>query len=321
MKRLHTRSLAVALAVLVVAAAAQAQLPGGRATSDPRSTDVTSEQAQLPGVKSQTAWTHRADQAGALGEGYRSSSVSFDRDGNPLEQLAYDENGTVLQKVVNTYDDERRLIESVSEEHTGIGNARTVFAYEGERIGGTTAYRLDGSLLVATSYVYDGDGNVLSVLTEVPDADISQRIEWEYSADGGVIDMVNYDSAGSVVVASRTVSDGDGRPLESTSFLPDGTVGTVTSHEYDSDGQLLEIVARDAEGTVLQIVSRVYDLDGQIVELVTANPLAGIEQRVVVEYDEVGKRLTEQTYNKLGQLVSETRYEYEYYEVQGDAQE
>jgi YD repeat-containing protein len=34
----------------------------------------------------------------------------------------------------------------------------------------------------------------------------------------------------------------------------------------------------------------------------------------VVEYDEAEKRLIEQTYNKRGQLVGETRYVYEYYE-------
>ena len=88
----------------------------------------------------------------------------------------------------------------------------------------------------------------------------------------------------------------------------------MTTYTYDSDGLLLDVSVRDSEGMLLTTATKTYDVEGLMVELVTTNPPAGIEQRVVVEYDEAASVLTEQTYNKLGQLVSETRYEYEYYD-------
>lgn len=313
MKRPHARLFAIALSALVLTAVAQARLPDAPAVADPTAVTVPPEAIRAAGIRSLTAWTSRVGPDGDLGEGYRASSVSYDMRGNPLEQIAYDERGVVLQGIVNTYDGKGRLVESVSQEHTGEGDARTVFAYDGEWIVGTTAYRPDGSLLVTTHYDYDKDGNVVASLTEVPDADISQRMTFEYSPSGDVINTISYDSAGNVVATSETKNDSDGRPLEATAFLPDGTISTVTRYSYDSDGQLLDVTVRDAEGTVLQAASKVYDLDGLMVEVVVSNPPAGIEQRVVVEYDEAENRLTEQTYNKLGQLVSETRYAYEYH--------
>lgn len=313
MKRPHTRLLATALVALCMAASARAELPVPPAVASPGSATVPSEQVQVPGVKSQTAWTYRIGPGGVAGEGHRTSSISYDREGFPLEQITYDENGAVKQRIVNAYDDGGRLSESVTDESGGLGDARTVFEYEGELLTGTIAHRPDGSLLVSTHFEYDEDGNVVATLTEVPDANLSLKMAFEYSETDDVIRTFSYDTAGNIIASSETVNDGNGNPLVTSAYEPDGTMGSITTYTYDSEGRPLEVAVRDSEGRLISVASKTYDPDGLVVELVTANPAAGIEQRVVVEYDESDSVLTERTYNKLGQLVSETRYVYEYY--------
>jgi YD repeat-containing protein len=318
MKRPHTRLLATALAALCLAAFARAELPAAPTVASPGSTTVPSEQVQVPGVRSQTAWTYRVGPGGVVGEGHRSSSISYDREGFPLEQITYDENGAVKQRIVNAYDDGGRLAESVVEESGGMGDARTLFEYEGELLTGTTALRPDGTLLVSTRFEYDEDGNVVATLTEVPEADLSLRMAFEYSEVDDVVRMFSYDTAGNVIASSETVNDGNGNPLVTSAYEPDGTMGSITTYRYDSEGRPLEVAVRDSEGRLLSVASKTYGPDGLMVELVTSNPAAGIEQRVAVEYDEANSVLTERTYNKLGQLVSETRYVYEYYVEEDD---
>ncbi|MCK4511092.1 hypothetical protein KAW64_05095 [bacterium] len=321
MRKTYSRPLlvAVALAALLMAGLASARAVGAPDVADRSTPSESAEEIEALNIMSQSAWTYAAGPGGVLGSGHRSAYIGYDRNGNALEQATFNEDGSILQRIVNTCDDSGFLLESVSENQTGEGDARSVFEYDADRIVATTSYRPDGSLLVATSYEYNADGLVTNALTEVPDAGISQTMIFEYDAEGNAVSTVNYDSDGNVLASTQTSLDEEGRPIESTALLPDGTVGSVTSVTYDSDGRAASTVVRNAAGVILQTVSNVYDASGKAVETTTATPAAGIEYRVTVEYDEEGKRVIERTYNKLGELVSETRYVYEFYSDEPDS--
>lgn len=316
MKRTCSRLLVVVSALLVSGPSLATSVGAFGADGASAPQHETAEEVRILNIKSQTAWTHSAGPGGVLGEGHRSAYIAYDRNGNALEQTAYDEDGSILQRIVNVCDSGGLLIESVSEGPDSENSARSVFEYDGELIVATNSYRLDGTLLVATHHEYDEDGLVLSVLTEVPDAGIAQTMVFEYDEGGSAVRTVNYDSEGRILASTETLNDEDGRPAESTALLPDGSVGSVTRFEYDSEGRTALVEVYNADGIVLQSVSNVYGANGKVVETTTSNPAAGIEYRVAVEYDEDSKRLTERTYNKLGEIVSETRYEYEFYDEQ-----
>ena len=103
---------------------AQARLPDKIARPDKHTPVNPNEEVQEAGIRSVSSWTYSAGPAGTLGSGYRASSIAYDRQGLPLEQVSYDENGIVLKSIANTYDDEMRLVESVLEEHTGQANSQ-----------------------------------------------------------------------------------------------------------------------------------------------------------------------------------------------------
>lgn len=319
MRRTYALILAACLMLAAVASsrAAPVEPSGILSLAEPGTPSESPEQIQELGIMSHSAWTHQVDPAGALGEGYRSSYVGYDRDGNLVEQASYDPNGTALVEIVNTYDQAGLVIESVGREHSGV-DARTVFDYDGERITATTSYRPDGSLLVASQFEYDSSDRIIATQTQVPDAGESQRTVFEYDDDLGVVRAAAHDSRGSVLAQSETLQDGEGRPIESTAFLQDGSVASIARYTYDADGQLLEAVVEDADGTVLQRNTRAYDADGRVIEITQSNPAADLEHRVALEYAEDGTLAVERTYNKLGELVTEVRHVYEYYDDEPD---
>lgn len=313
MTRAHSKPL-VALVVfvsLVWAAAAPAQVTKSPPASGGGSSAGGAEPSPIPNIKSLTEWTYLPEPGGALGAGYRSSRMEYNRDGYPVEQSSYQPDGTAIQRILNTYNGTGRLVESTSEEQTGRGNARTVFEYDGENLVGTTAYRPDGSLLVSTRSEFDDLNQITSIVTEVPDASTSQTISFEYDASGNAVATTTYDTAGRMVSRSETSYDDDSWPLETTAVLPSG-VASVTTYEYNLDGNLTRMAVRNADGDEIQSIENTYDDEGRIVESITSNA-AGMEYRVETEYDTDGQRALDRTYNKLGQLVREVRYAYEYY--------
>lgn len=318
MRRIHSKPLValIALAVLAGAVASSAQAPVAPAPRDPDSSPESNEPSQVPNIKSLTEWTYVPDSDGALGDGYRSSFMEYDRDGYPVEQSTYDADGSAIQRILNTYDETGRLVESVNEERSGRGDARTVFEYDGENPIGTTAYRLDGSVLVTTRSEYNDLGQMTSMVTEIPDAPTSQTIVFEYDADGNAIATTTYDSARGMVSRAETSYDDDSWPIETTAVLPGG-VTSVTSYEHDPDGNLTHMDVRNADGDVIQSISNTYDDAGRVVEAVTSNA-GGMEYRVETGYDEDGNRSVDRTFNKIGQLVREVRYGYEYHPPEED---
>jgi hypothetical protein len=307
----------VVLAALAWAVVAPAQPPGALTSRDLHNPGGGNEPSPVPNIKSLTEWTYIPEPDGSLGAGYRSSFVEYDRDGYPVEQSTYEADGSVIQVIANTYDATGRLVESTSEDRTGRGNARTVFEYEGENLTGTTAYRPDGSVLVTTRSEYDDLNQIASIVTEVPDASTSQTITFEYDAVGNAVATNTYDAARGMVARAETSYDGDSWPIETTAILPGGVVGSVTAYDYDLDGNLKRMAVRNADGDEIQSISNVYDDEGRIIESVTWNA-AGIEYRVATEYDADGQKAVDRTYNKLGQLVREVRYSYEYYTEEQD---
>jgi len=312
MRRSHS-VLLLALLVLAWAGFASAQQAKTPSLIDPGPALPEREQIQESRISSLTAWTYEAGPSGALGEGYRVSRTEFDREGNTLEQTSFDRDGSVMQRAVNAYDEAGFLVECVNEERSGVGDSRNVFEYDGELLMGTTSYRPDGTLLVRTTCEYDVYDQLTATTTEIPELDIVQRLVFEYDEDGNAIAAATYDQDGDVVASSATIYDENGWPVESTGYLPDGSVSSVTVYTYDDAGHITELVVTKADGTVVQTVLNSYDADGRVVETVTSNPAAGVEYRVEIEYDESGNRVVERTYNKLGQLVGERRYVYEYH--------
>lgn len=314
MRRIHSKTLvaSIALVVLAWAVVSSAQAPRAPALQDPDRSLEGNEPSQVPNIMSLTEWTRIPGPDGVLGEGYRSSYLEYDRDGYPLEQSTYDADGSIIQRILNSYDGTGRILESVSEERLGLGNARTVFEYDGEDLIGTTGYRPDGSVLVAARCEYNELGQMTSMVTEVPDASTSQRIVFEYDADGNAVATTTYDSERGMVSRAETTYGDDQWPLETTGLLPGGVVASVTDYRYGPDGNVTEMHVRNADGDVIQRILNTYDDEGRIVEAVTSNA-SGMEYRVEMAYDEDGNRAIDRTFNKLGQLVREVRYEYEFH--------
>jgi hypothetical protein len=315
------------ITAIVVLAELLVLYPAGAAWSRPRaqpSVAGSSALGQTPGqtpeevqalqIMSQSTWSHTVDAAGTIGAGYRSSYVAYDRNGNVVDQITYDNEGGILRRIVNSYDSEGTLVESVGDEPERTGVVRSEFSYDGERITRVMSYRPDGTLITDTRYEYDDSGRITVAQTEAPDAGISQRLVYEYNDADDVVTVAGYDAQGRAVTRSETVFDADGRPLESTGFLPDGGVSEFTIYTYGAQEGPTEIAVEDADGVVLERTTNAYDVDGRLVESVYSTPAADLEYRVELEYDDDGVVALERTYNKLGQLVSLVRHVYEYYD-------
>ena len=323
MTRAHTMNALVCAALLALSCGemAVARPRGLPNPAEPMPPQQTPEQVQQLAILSHSIWNYDVGPAGAIEAGYRLSHVVFDREGYPVEQVTYSPDGGILRRIVNSYDSERRLHESVGEEPSGIGTARSVFTYDGELITEVMTYRSDGSLITSTEYEHDELDRTILALTRAPDAGLSQRMVIEHDDARDAISVITYDSRGQVLVRSETLRDGEGRAIESTGFLEDGSVTSVTSYTYDGDGALLELLVEDANGVAIQRVTSDHDAEGRLIESIHSTPAAGLEYRIELEYGEDGTLAFERTYNKLREQVSELRHVYEYYSDESDHEE
>ena len=309
------RAVSAALVVLVFSASVAARPAGTTPTAaEAMSPSQPPEQIRQLRIKSETIWTHPVDASGNLGEGYRTTYVAYDPDGNVIEQTSYNPDGTVAQRLLNNYDERGFLLEATSQGQAEFENSRTVFAYDGERMAESTSYSTDGDVLVEVEYQYDSGDRLTATLTEYPGLGMSQRIEIEHDDSQDAVRVTGYDSQGRVLAQSETLQDTEGRPIQSTAFLPDGSIASVMSYTYDSDGALLSMLVEDADGNTLQTVESVYDSEGRQTESTYSDLAAGLEHRFEFEYDEDGAVTVERTYNRLDEPVSEMRHVYEYYD-------
>jgi len=216
------------------------------------------------------------------------SESGFDHRGSLVEQTIYAQNGSIVEKTVNEYDEQGFLLRE--QNFVDGDDASEVKLYERNENGLVMKefrHYIDGTI-DTTLYKYDSQNRIISMITINDEGETEKVLSNEYRDDlllcqqvldseGNLIrsDHYKYDDRGNSVEHKRsdkeigeetftvTKYNTHGRKQEGTVFNEDGDVITQTFYEEDEKGLLKTI--REASGEKNLQISFTYDEHGNAI--------------------------------------------------------
>lgn len=251
----------------------------------------------------------------------------YNDNGDPLEELQIEEDGTVECRKEWTYDENGNLIRYLSdrgsivtnEEYTYDENGRKIeYEYRHERL-------FDRPWHLRTTYAYDTDGN-LSRATEYREMNYGwitseETVYSDYDENGNAtVEQIKQYSAAIIDAHTENTYDKNGNLLSSLIYDPYGNLIQSETYQYDAEGREILQESYDAKENTTYRFESAYDENG----VRTTRGYYNTQFYALEEYDENGNMtlvtyyngagetvssIVEKTYDEAGRIVKEIRYE------------
>lgn len=251
----------------------------------------------------------------------------YNDNGDPLEELQIDEDGTVVWRKEWTYDENGNLIRYLSdhgsivthEEYTYDENGRKIeYEYRHERL-------FDKPYHNRTTYAYDEDGN-LSQVIEYREMNYGWIVSEEtvysgYDENGNAtIEQIRYPSSAVIGANTENAYDENGNLLSSLIYDFYGNLLKKETYQYDEEGREILQESYDAKENATDRFESAYDENG----IRTRRGYYNTQFYVLEEYDNNGNMtlvtyykdagaavssMFEKVYDEAGRIVKEVRYE------------
>ncbi|UCE18872.1 MAG: hypothetical protein JSV84_00525 [Gemmatimonadota bacterium] len=173
-----------------------------------------------------------------------------------------------------------------------------------------TVFHPNGSVSLASHYVYDSEGLLREASTSSSDESHNQRLIYEYDINNWLIEAVSYKPDGSVNATMEFKYNDTGKLLETSTSTQDGRVNIKVTHYYDADGKIVESIGYDnVKGMVLTRKTYNYGPDGM--EMTTFRPDGSIVGRTKNIYDSSENVIEAISFNSEGEVTSQTTNTYD----------
>jgi len=243
-----------------------------------------------------------ADENDQVKHQHKSFLQEFDDQGNVIREVDYAPDGSVDNAAGYKYDDKNRLIEEV---HYYEDEVSEVIRYKldenGKRTEVETTYA-DASKSVKKIV---RDGNTITVKTFDEDGDTEEEDRIKYDSQGRVIEEIQLDEDGKTVTRSVYEYNEKGKLLTKTDYEGEGGLFIKTTLEYDDRENLASEIQVTDQGNLVHRVNYQYNEKGE------RTTWQNNHQVHRVEYDEHSRPVTEETKNRMNNLVENfTEYKY-----------
>jgi len=290
------------------------------------------------GVRVETAELKEQDEQLIEEPGF-SHSITFNRDGDVVEQIYRNPDGSEW-RAVNDYSDSGKLLATRSHEDSGALTSELRYIYDEK--GTLIAERhktQDGKVTTSTTYAYDEEGRKITIqefaFSEEENVMIgiegtntgvraseANRIETRYDERGEAIEVKVFNATGALTIRVEITRDEHGNPLEETQYVGDTppfghcsteacrTEETVELTEDQKAESEAEIARMFAPGTAISKQAHTYDEKGRLTE--SRLTMMGMEiSRRTFTYDEFGNKSEEVSYRE-GAFESKAIFAREY---------
>ena len=281
------------------------------------------------------------EQRGQLSEEpWFSHTITFNRDGNVVEQINRNPDGSEW-RTVNDYSDSGKLLATRHYEPSGTLSSELRYVYdESGRLVAEQFITQDGKIRTPTRYAYDHEGRNIkiqefdsagaaNVLIGIEGTNTSisaggaKRIETRYDERGEAVEVRVFNADGLLTSRMEVKRDERGNPLEETQYvgdtLPFGPCATdacsTEAVEELNEEQKAEIEAEIARmfspGTPMSKHVHKYDEGGRLIE--SRLTMMHLEaSRQTFAYDEYGNKSEEVSYGEGGVFESKAIFTRDY---------
>ncbi|OUJ74081.1 RHS repeat domain-containing protein [Hymenobacter crusticola] len=273
-------------------------------------------------IKSEAVTVYDAPNGIVSETGVKQVERSYDPEGNLLEETKFKRDGSVDRKLKNQYNAKGNIEKTDASQGNGGGidhknPAQISYSYdEQDNLVESTSLNEDGSLLVKTKNNYDANGKLTEMLTQNNETDPKRKLyiklEMSYNEAGDVVKAVSRQADGSILSAIDYVYDSNGNIIEQVNQVQNKKLRLLNA--YDAKGNMTETTQLNENGEVKSKTTNTYDDNGNNTGVEVDYPAANVKVKAVNTFDAKGNLTEQRTYNKLGALVSKSKYEYQYYE-------
>lgn len=214
--------------------------------------------------------------------------LTFNENGNEIEKIYYNSDGTVDDKWITKYDEEGNEIENNNFTSDGSLLFKLIHKFDnkGNRIESNT-YNSDGSINSNSTHKYDEKENYIESISHISDGYSAKKETYSYDDKGNVIEKNGYEADGSIRFKFLFHYDDKGNKIEDSYITSDYT--TNSTFKFDNKGNVIE-------------------------ELESINKSESIKNKYTYEYDEKDNWIKKVVYKNLTPTVMLER-DIVYYEL------
>ncbi len=240
------------------------------------------------------------------GDSYIVELYRYDEHGNIIENIEYEENGSIQTKIVSTFDKENRPLEEMSWQ-------------DGEMISEHKKHirKEDGSL-ERVEIAYQDGSTAIQYMKKDKEKNTEEWIEEDEDGELESRELVQHDKSGKVL--TREVFDYQNKLKEAFEFTYDenGDLDTrkqldkkrklvlITEYEYDENKNLTYRANRNRKGVLSDFLKINYDDNGQVIRQNISGKYA-----FEFEYDSEGRTVLEERYLPNDEMEYQSRFEYD----------
>jgi hypothetical protein len=218
-------------------------------------------------VKKQIQWEYDYVNGVPTTNGYKCSSTTYDKNGNPLEVTNYDAKGKITSVLLYTFDANNNKTSysrfKGSKEQLSY-NQTITYDGKGNKIAESG---FDGSSPFNNIFKYNASGK-LQEISYTSDKVLSEKRAFKYN--GTITEMSIISPANVVLSKEISVVDNKNNVLEETKYVQDN-VAQKSNYSYDPNGKKVE-ESKESYGKLVYRRKYTYNASGQIVQITEEKP-------------------------------------------------
>jgi YD repeat-containing protein len=238
-------------------------------------------------------------------EAWLYSHSEFDVKGNLTEQSVYTQDGALVERIINEYDENGFLInekyladaDETSEEKTYERDEKGLVLKEFK-------HYIDGSV-DTTTYQYDKQYRIISKITVNDEGEIEQKVLNEYRDDFLVKTQI-LDGENNLLQLDEFKFDEKGNSVEHKKVDIESSTNAFIVTSYNNNGRKKEEITYDEDGDIISETSYAEDEKGRLLNIIEES--SDKEVAIKFSYDEQDNIIYQEEISNQGrQLVSVKR--------------
>jgi len=214
----------------------------------------------------------------------------FDKKGNRIEELLYNENNQLEQRTMVKYNAQRLPVSTIMEDCKG--RKIQYFKYIYNELGNLTqltGYDNRGKISEKSYYTYDSHGNLTKYMG-FGQFD-NQKIYYKYNSNRKITEQFCVDTKDNFIEKIIYQYENQGKREQRTHLDKNGGVLSVTVYVYDDFNNLLEFTHFDKNNAIIEHHEFVYQYDSknnwtkQTFYYGTEKTIISINERIVEYYE------------------------------------
>lgn len=238
-------------------------------------------------------------------KGTKYSSTFFDKSGNILEELKFNEDGEVDDKIIYTYDESGKLIEMKN-------------FYADDELAEHNTYERDakGNIVVSYKHYQDGEKDTIKYFRDADD-NLTEKITIDSFGEEESKETITYTNG---KIIQRKVEEYDELTLEEkysyfdTMILQEYTKWSVEEenarfvNRFDENGRIIKILKYNTKGELLAKTEYFYNTKDNLEKMVEEFP--GGKNTSHMFYDDNNNLIRQTETNQKGGVINEVNRKY-----------